>query len=305
MTRLSAARLLSLLAILVGMLGCELSPPLVPLEASPSPSASLAPTASPAAAASTPAPTATPAVTAIRGNVIDRNGQPLPGARVAVGALSVLTAQASASVVDEAGESVELAAGEFILLRVPAGDRNLELSYDDATNSIPVTVQASGVTRADNLYLDAYGAVPSGSHAIVASYPLPLIKVQKASADAALAFSPETVGVSFKAPPNGSGDQIGAYSVTYYQGDGTLLAPPVVYNCALSVPPATSATRSGAYVSGTFDIVDYDATLRSAWTSSNAAGYLRLAFFDKRGGRPILGYDGEPLVVELSCTLAP
>ncbi|HEY9855688.1 MAG TPA: carboxypeptidase-like regulatory domain-containing protein [Stenomitos sp.] len=300
-----------LLVLLVGLLGCDLSPPLVPLDASPSPSATPAATATPGYVTSSPSPSPSPSPTpttvrAIRGYVVDRNGQRLPGAKVAMGSVSVLTAVASASVVDEQGQTVSLQAGEFILLGVPSGDQTLSLSYDDASRSIPVTVQASGATQVAELYLPAYGAVPSGSKAVVATAALPYIKVQKASADASLTFTPESVTVAFKAPPNGMGDQIGAYSVTYYQDGGTALAPTLVRPCSVDVQPATSATKSGPTAIGEFYILDSSEALRSTWTPTNANGYLRLEFFsDTKRTRPILDRSGNPLYVEITCTLVP
>lgn len=299
----------TVLVLLTGLLGCELSPPLQPLgsTASPKPTTS----ASPVVPTPTPAPTATPtpspAIKALRGHVVDRNGQRLPGARVALGAFSVLTAEASESATDERGQTVTLEAGEFILLNVPAGEQTLTLSYDDASRSVPVTVASAGVTRADGLYLPVYGAVPSGSKALTASTTLPLIKVQKASADAQLVFLPETFAVTFKAPPNGIGDQIGAYSVTYFQSDGTPLAPAEVWplSTPVDVEPAVSGTKSGPAETGNFHILDGREVLRNAWTTSNANGYVRLAFFNSRGGRPIVDRSGEPLIVEVSCTLVP
>lgn len=286
------------------MLGCDLSPPLLPLDTASSPVATATPGQGAGSPSPTPGPTATPVIKAIRGYVVDRNDQRLPGVKVALGSLSVQTAEASASATDELGQAVLLEAGEFILLRVPGGDQTLILSYDDATRSLPVTVKDSGVTRADGLYLPVYGAVPSGSKALVANTSLPLIKVQKASADAQLLFAPEVVSVTFKAPPNGIGDQIGAYSITYMQDGGTALAPPVVRTLSLvDVPPALSATKSGPSVTGNFYLMDSGETLRSAWTLNNANAYVRIEFFNKRDGRRITDRNGDPLFVEVSCTL--
>lgn len=299
----------TVLVLLTGLLGCELSPPLQPLgsTATPRPTSSATPVVPTPSPAPTPTPSPTPAIKALRGYVVDRSGNRLPGAKVALGAFSVLSAEASASATDESGQSVTLAAGEFILLNVPSGEQTLTLSYDDASRSIPVTIAASGVTRADGLYLPVYGAVPSGSKALTASTALPLIKVQKASADAQLVFAPESVTVTFKAPPNGVGDQIGAYAYTYYREDGTALAPTVVRNLSpeADVRPAVSATKSGPSESAELYILESGEALRSAWTSSNANAYVRLAFFNTRGGRQIVDRNGDPLVVEVSCTLIP
>lgn len=100
-----AIPLASVLVLLTGLLGCELSPPLQPLNASPAPKSTatpVTPTPTPLPTASpTPTPTPTPAIKALRGYVLDRGGKRLPGARVTLGAFSVLTAEASASATDE------------------------------------------------------------------------------------------------------------------------------------------------------------------------------------------------------------
>lgn len=310
MTRLAAARLAVLLTLLVGMLGCDLSPPLLPLGTASSPSPGATATPDPGAASPTPSPTPspspTPAIRAIRGYVVDRNDRRLPGARVTLGNLSVLTAEASASATDELGQVVSLEAGEFILLNVLSGDQTLTLAYDDVTHPFPLLVSAAGVTRASQS-LPVDGAVPSGSKALVASAGMSLLKVQKASASASLVFMTETVTLNFKAPPNGSGDQIGAYSLTYVQAGEASLSETVTRPLPqpISVAPALGATRSGPQVPGEFHVLDTSAGLQSAWTFAKPDATLKLEFFHTEGGRPILDRDGKPLVKRIPCTLIP
>lgn len=312
MPRLTVARLALWLTILVGMLGCELSPPLQPLETASSPSASpttapgtVVPAATPTPSI-TPTPSPTPATRALRGYVVDRNGQRLPGVKVAVSSLSVLTAVASASAVDELGQSVSLQAGEFILLNVPTGDQTLVLSYDDATRSIPVTVQASGVTRADALYLPVYGAVPDGSKALSATTSTTMIEVQKASSSAPLVFSPDRLSIQLKAPPNSAGDTVGAYAFTYvHTGDATL-SPTIVWDLpSVVVLPALSPTQSGPSVDLSALIKNTSTTLQSNWDFDTPNATLKIEFLRALDGPAVLDRDGKPLTVRVNCLLVP
>ncbi len=295
----------TVLVLLTGLLGCELSPPLQPLgsTATPRPTSSATPVVPTPSPAPTPTPSPTPAIKALRGYVVDRSGNRLPGAKVALGAFSVLSAEASASATDEMGQAVTLAAGEFILLNVPSGEQTLTLSYDDATHSLPVNVQPSGVTHVDPITLLVDGAVPTGSKAVLASADLPLLKVQKASSSAPLAFMQETVTVDFKAPPNGVGDQIGAYAFTYVQGEASMSETVTWPVSKINVPAALGKTRSGPIISGAFHILNTSAALQSAWTFTKPDATLKIQFFNAEGGRPIQDRDGNPLVIRIPCLL--
>lgn len=309
MPRLAFARLALLLTVLVGMLGCELSPPLQPLEtgASPSPQAptSTPGTVTPVSTAS-PTPSPTPAIRALRGYVVERNGDRLPGAKVSLGSQWVLTAAASASAVDELGQSVTLQAGEFILLNPAVGDQTLELTYDDASRSLSVTVQASGVTHADALYLPVFGAVPDGSGAVTATTATTMIEVQKASSSAPLVFSPDRITIQLKAPPNSAGDTIGAYAFTYvHTGDATI-SPTIVWDLpSVVVLPAMSSTLSGPTVDVSALIKNTSTSLQANWDFDTPNATLKVEFRRSQDGTPVLDRDGKPLVVRVNCLLVP
>lgn len=150
------------------------------------------------------------------------------------------------------------------------------------------------------------GAVPSGSKALVANTALSLLKVQKASSDAQLVFMQEKVTIDFKAPPNGLGDQIGAYALTYVQTGEASISETVTRTVPrISVEPALGPTRSGPAAAGEFYILDTSAGLRSAWTFAKPDATLKLQFFNTEGGRPILDREGNPLVVRIPCLLVP
>lgn len=309
MTRRIAARLAILLTLLVGMLGCELSPPLQPLAESPSPGASTKPSqavSTPTPTSATPTPAPTPAVRGIRGYVVDRNGLRLPGAQVAVGAFTGTTAEASASATDEKGQAITLEAGEFLLLGTPAGSQSLFVAYDGVSRSQPVMVAATGLSQVGKVVLPVEGAVPEGSTALVVATTTSMIEVQKASSSAPLVFSPDRLIVQLKAPPNGAGETIGAYAFTYVHAGDATISPTIVWEVPpVLVLPAAGPTTSGPAVDLSAMIRNTSSSLQSGWTFDDPAATLKLEFRRSASGPPVLDRDGKPLVLRVNCLLVP
>lgn len=286
------------LTILVGMLGCELSPPLQPLATNPSPS--------PVTSASpTTAPTPTPVVRALRG-IVSGNQGPLVGARVSLGTLAATTAAASASVLDATGTPVTLAQGEFLLLQVPAGSHSLTFAYDGISRTQAVSIQATGTTSVPPLVLPVDGPVPDGSTALSAGTSTSMIEVQKASPSAALVFTPDRVTIQVKAPPNSKGSTIGAYAFTYVHAGDATISPTIVWTLpSVVVLPALGPSESGPSVDLTALIKNTSSTLQSTWDFNPPDAMLKIEFRQALDGPPVLDRDGKPLTVLLNCLLVP
>lgn len=298
-------------ALLVSLVGCDLSPPTDVPTTTATPVVTPTPVPAGANPTPTPSPTATPAsLGTLRGFVTGRNGR-LAGVRVAVGAATTTTAPASGSATDANGNAVTLGLGEFILPNVPVGQETAAFSFDDASRSMTVTLTAGGETRlTSDVYLPTDGPVPSGSSALgVVGFQLAAnasqLEVEKASSTASLQFIPQTVAVLLKAPPNGQGALIHAYSFAYVQsGNATMsTSPSKPLPSNVVVLPAGDASHSGPTATlANLDISDSSNALASSWDFTNPNASLNLFFYDDRNN-PVLARDGSPLTVTVPCLL--
>ena len=318
---------LPLVFLLLALVGCvELSPPLpttITASSPPSPTPTLDPslTASPSpapSATSTPVPLGT-----VEGFVSDISSPSLrlAGAEVSIGTNSVMTSDGTDTAVDDNGKTITLPLGEFWLPGIQPGSQTLAVLYDDASISIPVTVNPGPTNLAatpsnvtilgDDTHVPTYGPVATGSTALAANFVLhgastTMFLVSKASGSTNLSFPSPDIDILLKAPPNGQGDSIGSYAFTYVDSSDHPLAStmgPIAITPVI-VPPATYNHSSSVVTLNALDMEDSSSILFNNWTFANNFATLKIDLYDSYG-QHLIARDGTPLVVNIPCQLTP
>lgn len=279
---------------------------------------------------------------AIKGKVIDRNGNALVGAKVTNGAAVYFTADGTNTppVRDDNYDSTKkstdptnvkhmltLEAGEFVLTKVAGnGIHYITVEFDGqnspalqkyitaATFDVENKDGGMGLNLVGDIKIAVDTPITGDSKAVkFISTNIPQNIITAASASTTLSFYPsEKVSLYLQAPPGSGGDTVQSSKVTYYSPSGTALsandigiAPaPVTLTASVTILPGSS-TRSGQLAQVDVTASNPTSKFRDYLIANNEVTAKIELFSDKTGALPLKDRDDNPISAEIKLRYRP